>query len=80
MTFEKLTATENFSRQDFFEAYQEKYGDKSSYELNNDAHFENLHETITRQVLKQKEWYEKAIWYGWVKRAEYEEFKKKYGL
>ena len=30
--------------------------------------------------MKQQEWFEKAIWYGWVKKEEYEEFKKKYGL
>ena len=35
---------------------------------------------ITREVLKKKEWFEEAIWYGWVQKEEYEEFKKKYGL
>ena len=57
-----------------------KYSGKSIYELNNNAIFENRHLSITQEVIRKKKWFEEAIWYGWVKPEEYEEFKKKYGL
>lgn len=40
----------------------------------------NKYPPITPAILSKLKWFEEAIWYGWVTKEEYNEFKKKYGL
>ena len=74
------TSSSIYDDSSLIDYFNNKYLNQCIYESNGSAIFENRHLSITREVLKKKEWFEKAIWYGWVKKEEYEEFKKKYGL